>query len=183
MTATEQYDRQRRENRRVFLLAALALGLTVCGRTTTSRSSSTSSVSTTEARFTTTTAPELTTTTVPPTTDAPPTSQQIAAEIANTHETTDPSEGFIGSLPVTVSDGTGGYLTAVSALRNPSADGHGDLIFFWHNQTFLGWGHQRRDLERDVACQRHRRHRGHLRGLCAGQPRVLPITASCDHHV
>ena len=40
---------------------------------------------------------------------------------------------------MTVSDGSGGYLTAVSALRTPSADGHGDLIFFWHNQTFLGW--------------------------------------------
>ncbi|MGO8871746.1 MAG: LppP/LprE family lipoprotein [Acidimicrobiales bacterium] len=40
---------------------------------------------------------------------------------------------------MTVSDGAGGYLTAVSALRNPSADGHGALVFFWHNQTFLGW--------------------------------------------
>ena len=57
----------------------------------------------------------------------------------DTHETIDPNEGFIGSSPVTVSDGGGGYFTAVSALRNPSADGHGALIFFWHNQTFLGW--------------------------------------------
>ena len=40
---------------------------------------------------------------------------------------------------MTVSDGAGGYLTAVPALRNPSADGHGALVFFWHNQTFLGW--------------------------------------------
>ena len=40
---------------------------------------------------------------------------------------------------MTVGDGGGGYFTAVSALRNPSADGHGALIFFWHDQTFLGW--------------------------------------------
>jgi hypothetical protein len=140
MTSTGQYDRQRRGKWRISLLAALALGLTACGGTTTTRSSSsTSSASTTEVKFTTTTAPELTTTTEAPTTAAPPTPQQIAAQIGNTYETTDPSEGFIGSSPVTVSDGAGGYLTAVSALRNPSADGHGALIFFWHNQTFLGW--------------------------------------------
>jgi hypothetical protein len=72
-------------------------------------------------------------------TGAPPTAQQITTQIARTHETVDPSEGFVGSSPVTVSDGSGGYLTAVSALRNPSADGHGSLIYFWHNQTFLGW--------------------------------------------
>ncbi len=93
-----------------------------------------------------TTVPQLTTTTVvPPTTTAPkataapPTSQQVAAQIATTHETADPREGFIGSPPVTVGDGAGGYLTAVYALRNPSADGHGALVFFWHDQTFLGW--------------------------------------------
>jgi len=126
--------------RLVCLLAALALGLTACGGTTRSRSSSSkSSASTTEVPVTATTAPQPTTTTVATTAVAPPTAQQVAGQIANTHETTDPSEGFIGSSPVTVSDGSGRYLTAVSALRNPSADGHGGLIFFWHNQTFLGW--------------------------------------------
>ncbi|MGA3146792.1 MAG: LppP/LprE family lipoprotein [Acidimicrobiales bacterium] len=94
---------------------------------------------------TTATAPPTTATAAPPTTTAPratvapPTSQQVAAQLAITHETADPGEGFIGSPPVTVSDGAGGYLTAVPALRNPSTDGHGALVFFWHNQTFLGW--------------------------------------------
>jgi len=117
--------------RLVCLLAALALGLTACGGTTRSRSSSSkSSASTTEVPVTATTAPQPTTTTVATTAVAPPTAQQVAGQIANTHETTDPSEGFIGSSPVTVSDGSGRYLTAVSALRNPSADGHGGLIFY-----------------------------------------------------
>lgn len=84
-------------------------------------------------------APELPTTTSASKTAAAPTPQQIAAQIATTHETKDSSEGFVGSTPVTVGDGSGGFLTAVPALRNPSADGHGDLVFFWHNQSFLGW--------------------------------------------
>jgi len=140
-------DRRPRVQRPVFVLAALVLGLTACAGTTTNRSSSSTSapsttelaVTTTTTTTTTTTAPQPTTTTVATTTAAAPTAQQITAQIASTHETTDPSEGFVGSSPVTVSDGSGGYLTAVSALRNPSADGHGALIFFWHNQTFLGW--------------------------------------------
>jgi hypothetical protein len=40
---------------------------------------------------------------------------------------------------VTVSDGHGGNLTAVPAGRTPSADGHGWLVFFWDDQTFLRW--------------------------------------------
>jgi hypothetical protein len=56
-----------------------------------------------------------------------------------THEAVDPNEGFVGGSPVTVSDGSNGYLTAVPAQRSPSADGHGALVFFWHDQTFLGW--------------------------------------------
>jgi hypothetical protein len=132
-------DRRHRGKGRFCLLTAFALGLTACGGTTTSRPSpSTSSVPTTEVPVTTT-APQPTTTNPATPTAAPPTAQQIAAQVANTHETTDPNEGFIGNSPVTVSDGSGGYFTAVSALRNPSADGHGALIFFWHNQTFLGW--------------------------------------------
>jgi hypothetical protein len=133
-------DRRHGGKRRFYVLATLALGLAACGGTTPSRSAtSTSSVPTTEVPVTTTTAALRPTTTTPATTAAPPTAQQIAGQIANTHETTDPNEGFVGSSPVTVSDGSGGYFTAVSALRNPSADGHGALIFFWHNQTFLGW--------------------------------------------
>lgn len=82
-----------------------------------------------------TTATASTTTT---TSSAPPTSVQVAAEIAATHQVSDPNEKFAGGHLVTVSDGHGGYLTAVSAARFPG-DGHGMLVFFWHNQTFLGW--------------------------------------------
>ena len=72
--------------------------------------------------------------------DAPPTAAQIDAQLAKTHEAETPGTTFsTGGPAVTVADGAGGYLTAVPALRNPSADGHGWLLFFWHNQTFLGW--------------------------------------------
>lgn len=128
----------------VALLAVPVL-LVACGTTTTAPSqSTTTSIPTTKVSVATT-GSQLTTTTMvsPPTTTpkavAPPTSQQVAAQIATTHEAADPREEFIGSPPVTVGDGSGGYLTAVTALRNPSADGHGDLVFFWHNQTSLGW--------------------------------------------
>jgi hypothetical protein len=75
---------------------------------------------------------------------APPTTQQIDTQVARTYEVTDPNEVFTsdnssGSAAVTVGDGDGGYLTAVTARRNPSADGHGWLVFFWHNQRFVGW--------------------------------------------
>ena len=131
-------DRRRRGKRLVCLLGALALGLTACGERRLVGPPP-ARVRFRRQRSPHPPAPQPTSTTVAATTVAPPTAQQIAAQIAKTHETTDPSEGFIGSSPVTVSDGSGGYLTAVSALRNPSADGHGALIFFWHNQTFLGW--------------------------------------------
>jgi len=70
---------------------------------------------------------------------AAPSAQTIAATIATTHEVTSPNEGFSGGTPVTVGDGHGGSLTAVVAGRTPSADGHGWLVFFWHDGTFLGW--------------------------------------------
>ena len=68
----------------------------------------------------------------------------ISQILSRTVETADPSESFAPSspadiAPVTVSDGQGGTLTAVAAIRNPSADGHGALVFFWHNSEFLGW--------------------------------------------
>jgi LppP/LprE lipoprotein len=69
----------------------------------------------------------------------PPTATQIAAQAARTREINAPSERFVASPPITVADGSGGLLTAVDSIRDPSADGHGGLIFFWHNQTFLGW--------------------------------------------
>jgi hypothetical protein len=124
------------------LVATFALALTACGGPAAVPSASRhTSVSTTTSSATTTTPQPRTTTTTTTTTiqTAPPTAQQITAQITDTHEESDPSENFVGGTPVTVGDGNGGFFTAEPALRNPSADGHGDLIFFWHNQTFLGW--------------------------------------------
>ncbi len=39
---------------------------------------------------------------------------------------------------VTVPDGAGGTLTAVPAVRSPSADGYGQLVLFWHAGTLIG---------------------------------------------
>jgi len=134
------------KRRSLALLALLAL-VGACGTSATSRPPSSASPTPTTEAAVTTTRPQATTstpaappgTTVTQTTTAPPTGQQIAAQIASTHETIAPGEGFVGGSPVTVSDGNGGYLTAVPAGRSPSADGHGWLVFLWHNQGFLGW--------------------------------------------
>ncbi len=39
---------------------------------------------------------------------------------------------------VTVPDGFGGTLTAVPAVRFPTADGYGQLVLFWHGRTLIG---------------------------------------------
>jgi hypothetical protein len=39
---------------------------------------------------------------------------------------------------LTVPDGHGGFLTAVLAVRWPTADGYGQYVLFWHDTTFLG---------------------------------------------
>jgi hypothetical protein len=39
---------------------------------------------------------------------------------------------------VVVPDGHGGWLTAIPAVRWPTADGYGQLVLFWHNKTFVG---------------------------------------------
>lgn len=40
---------------------------------------------------------------------------------------------------VTVPDGNGGTITAVIGVRSPTADGYGQLVFFFHGRRFLGW--------------------------------------------
>jgi hypothetical protein len=41
--------------------------------------------------------------------------------------------------PLTIQDGRGtGTLTAVVGGRYPTADALGQLVFFWHNRTFIG---------------------------------------------
>jgi hypothetical protein len=69
-----------------------------------------------------------------------PQSYEIAAQMRRTVEKDDPSTHFTpDSTPITVSDGYEGWITAVHGHRYPTADGYGHLIFFWHNDKFLGW--------------------------------------------
>jgi LppP/LprE lipoprotein len=49
-----------------------------------------------------------------------------------------------------VSDGQGGSVTAVVGVRHITADGHGQLIFFFHGQHFVGWDSRYESLNTDV---------------------------------
>lgn len=40
---------------------------------------------------------------------------------------------------MTVPGRNGGTLTAVIGQRTPTADGHGQLVFFWQGGRFAGW--------------------------------------------
>ena len=69
-----------------------------------------------------------------------PTLADVTALLARTSEVAIPSEHMALELPpVTISDGSAGTLTAAIGGRFPTADGYGQLIFFWHGTTFLGW--------------------------------------------
>jgi hypothetical protein len=68
-----------------------------------------------------------------------PPQYEINADLRRTVEVSDPSFSFLPDETVTVSDGNGGWLTAVHGTRNPTADGYGQLIFFWHNNQFIGY--------------------------------------------
>jgi hypothetical protein len=78
-----------------------------------------------------------------------PSPQMIATVMAHTYPvgTQDiglPQDGFFPtSAPVTVPDGTGGWLTAVVGSWRGSADGGGQAVFFWHNTQFVGWSDPR----------------------------------------
>jgi hypothetical protein len=64
----------------------------------------------------------------------------IQRVMAQTVELANATEHFVNDGgPKTVPDGHGGTLTAAIGQRYPTADGHGQLIFFWHGTHFLGW--------------------------------------------
>lgn len=64
----------------------------------------------------------------------------IRRVLTRTVEAADPSTHFTSVRPpVTTSDRHGGTLTAVIGQRYPTADGKGQLVFFWHGTRFLGW--------------------------------------------
>src|SRR6476469_4717820 len=65
---------------------------------------------------------------------------QIAQVMAHTTEVGDPGEHFTPSgEPRIASDGAGSELTAAIGHRSRTADGYGQLVFFWHGDRFLGW--------------------------------------------
>ncbi|ACX51899.1 copper amine oxidase domain protein [Ammonifex degensii KC4] len=80
---------------------------------------------------------------------AAPTQQEIESIMARTVEQDDCRFHFVPEGdPLTVPDGQGGTLTAVIGQRYPTADGYGELVFFWHNKDFLGWDcdHEHNDI-------------------------------------
>jgi hypothetical protein len=70
----------------------------------------------------------------------PPSTTQIARVMWRTVLVREPMEHFYpSSEPATISDGSGGNLTAEVGTNLPSTDGDGQLVFFWHNNRFVGW--------------------------------------------
>jgi LppP/LprE lipoprotein len=75
----------------------------------------------------------------PATLPAVPSLREISLELNRTVEIADGTTHFsANSQPVTISDAAGGWLTAVIGVRFPTADGKGQLAFFWHNTAFIG---------------------------------------------
>lgn len=69
-----------------------------------------------------------------------PSAEAIAAIMRRTVLIDDAREYFTPtSEPVTIAGGGGGFLTAVVGVHASNADGHGQLVFFWHGAQFLGW--------------------------------------------
>ena len=81
-----------------------------------------------------------TTSTSVPAASGGPTPEDIAATMRHTTLESDPDQYFVPfDTPITISDGAGGTLTAVIGGRANTADGGGQLVFFWHGDAFLGW--------------------------------------------
>ncbi|MDA8228021.1 MAG: DUF4359 domain-containing protein [Desulfitobacterium hafniense] len=70
-----------------------------------------------------------------------PANSEVEVIMRRTVEENEPSTHFTPdpSSTKTVSDGHGQWITAVKGIRYPTADGYGNLIFFWHNTNFIEW--------------------------------------------
>jgi hypothetical protein len=82
-----------------------------------------------------------------------PSSSEIEAVMARTVFNVEPDAHFIpipGLEPTTVSDGAGGTLTAVTGVLSSTVDGKGHLVFFWHNDGFVGWSLDHRVFTAEV---------------------------------
>jgi hypothetical protein len=69
------------------------------------------------------------------------TTQGLAAVMARTVPTDNPSnEHFVPTgVSLAVPDGVSGQLTAAVGVRSGTGDGGGQVVFFWHDGTFIGW--------------------------------------------
>ncbi|WP_258112636.1 LppP/LprE family lipoprotein [Alicyclobacillus sp. SP_1] len=68
-----------------------------------------------------------------------PSASAVHAVMASTSEIQDTGEDFSEtSKPILTPDGQGGTLSAVVGTRNPTADGLGQILFFFHNNTWVG---------------------------------------------
>lgn len=69
-----------------------------------------------------------------------PGNHEITRRLRHTIEIGTKGEHFQRRMgPLTIKDGRGtGTLTAVVGGRYPTADGLGQVVFFWHNKTFVG---------------------------------------------
>jgi len=68
----------------------------------------------------------------------PLTAAEIRAVFAALHEADYPDEHFSDQQSAITPDGQGGRFTAVIGVQDPSADGKGMIVGFWHNSTFVG---------------------------------------------
>jgi ABC-type lipoprotein export system ATPase subunit len=87
-------------------------------------------------------------TTTVPTSQAAPTVLEISLAMAATVavSASGPNCSFTAfSNPLTISDGQGGHLTAVIGVCSTTMVGDAgiQLVFFWHDATFLGWDSNR----------------------------------------
>lgn len=68
----------------------------------------------------------------------PLTVADINAVFHATSEANYPNVHFTAGLSSSTSDGHGGTFTAVLGLRDPSGDGKGMIVGFWHEDAFIG---------------------------------------------
>lgn len=77
-----------------------------------------------------------------------PSQAEITRDMQDTTLVAEPLEHFIpAGQPTTVSDGSGGHLTAAVGTIIPTTDGNGQLVFFWHNTHFVGWDATAQSME------------------------------------
>jgi hypothetical protein len=132
----------------LVIIAAVAITAIALTRNEPSKPRPRASSSTSAAPGASTATPSASTAVPPTAALGTPNANDIASEMAQTVEVGNPRTNFmpIGN-PVTVSDGASGTLTAVIGRRSPSADGKGQLIFFWHDTSFLGWNSDQETLD------------------------------------